>query len=514
MYVRDMVKRQTVQINAPAEGVKKLKLEERELFEEAHFQIASSDGSKIFFTDTVPLTESSRLTPTQRGPADLYECEVTEVSGSLDCTLKDLTPLATFGQTADVVGTVVGAGEDGSSIYFVANGVLAAGATQGGCARPSVEGAENLSAECNLYLDRYDSTSKTWTLRFVARLSQQDSPDWGSTGGGSLSGLTARVSPNGRFLAFMSERSLTGYDNVDAKPEAGGARDEEVFLYDSSAEKLTCASCKPGAQPDGLLDDQSANGGAGPQVDLPGVWRIQGGLEGEHWLAGSIPGWTPVESNTAPYQSRFLSDSGRLFFNSNDALAPQDGNGVEDVYEYEPEAVGSCSQPTGCVSLISSGSSTHESSFMDASANGDDVFFITAGQLVPGDRDESYDVYDARVCSSASPCIESALSNPSQCEAEPNADACKPPATPEPSFPPPATATFSGPVSTAANGALPIKEVKPVIKPLTKPQKLAKALKQCRKKFSHRKKRRAACERQARRSYGAKKSSTHKRAKR
>ena len=30
--------------------------------------------------------------------------------------------------------------------------------------------------------------------------------------------LTARVSPNGRYLAFMSEASLTGYDNEDVNP--------------------------------------------------------------------------------------------------------------------------------------------------------------------------------------------------------------------------------------------------------------------------------------------------------
>jgi DNA-binding beta-propeller fold protein YncE len=513
MYLRDMVKRQTVQINVPAEGVKKLKLEEREQLEEAHFQIASSDASKIFFTDTVPLTADSHLTATERGPADLYECEVQEVAGSLACVLKDLTSLPTFGQTADVVGTVMGAGEDGTSIYFVANGVLAPGATQGSCARPSRQGKPDPTAECNLYLDRYDATSKSWTLRFIARLSQEDSPDWNSTGGGSLGGLTARVSPNGRFLAFMSERSLTGYDNVDVKPEAGGARDEEVFLYDSGAEQLTCASCKTGSRPDGLLDKQSVNGGAGPQVDLPGVWRVQGGLEGEHWLAGSIPGWTPLEPNTAPYQSRYLSDSGRLFFNSNDALAPQDSNGTEDVYQYEPTAVGSCAAATGCVALISAGSSPLESSFMDASETGDDVFFITAGQLVPGDRDESYDVYDARVCTTASPCIESALTNPSACESEPSSDSCKPPATPAPSFSPPASATFSGPTSTATNGTLPSKEVKPVVKvkKLTKKQKLTRALKQCRHKYAHKKKKRSSCERQARRRYGVKKAGKSKR---
>ena len=34
--------------------------------------------------------------------------------------------------------------------------------------------------------------------------------------------------------------------------------------------------------------------------------------------------------------------------------------------------------------------------FMDSSANGDDAFFITREQLVPADKDEQLDLYDAR----------------------------------------------------------------------------------------------------------------------
>ena len=39
----------------------------------------------------------------------------------------------------------------------------------------------------------------------------------------------------GEWLAFMSERSLTGYDNRDA---ASGEPDEEVYLYDAARERL------------------------------------------------------------------------------------------------------------------------------------------------------------------------------------------------------------------------------------------------------------------------------------
>ena len=52
----------------------------------------------------------------------------------------------------------------------------------------------------------------------------------------------------------------------------------------------------------------------------------------------------------------------------------------------------------GCVSLISGGNSAAESAFLDASASGNDVFFVTACPLVRRDKDTSYDVYDASVC--------------------------------------------------------------------------------------------------------------------
>ena len=64
---------------------------------------------------------------------------------------------------------------------------------------------------------------------------------------------TARVSPNGQYLAFMSEQSLTGYDNEDLSSGHPGERmDEEVYLYDAHAASLTCVSCDPtGARPRG-----------------------------------------------------------------------------------------------------------------------------------------------------------------------------------------------------------------------------------------------------------------------
>jgi hypothetical protein len=95
---------------------------------------------------------------------------------------------------------------------------------------------------------------------------------------------------------------------------------------------------------------------------------------------------------------RWLSDDGsRVFFDSVEPLSPQDTNGLRDVYEWERDGAGSCQDSEGCVYLLSGGTSTDSSSLVDASVQGDDAFIVTRAQLVPQDRNETFDLYDAHV---------------------------------------------------------------------------------------------------------------------
>ncbi len=57
-----------------------------------------------------------------------------------------------------------------------------------------------------------------------------------------LARISSRVSPDGRYLAFMSERPLTGYDNTDA---VSGQPDEEVFLYDAGNKQAGVRVVRP-----------------------------------------------------------------------------------------------------------------------------------------------------------------------------------------------------------------------------------------------------------------------------
>jgi hypothetical protein len=200
---------------------------------------------------------------------------------------------------------------------------------------------------------------------------------------------TARVSPDGSHLIFLSTEDLTGY-------EANGQT--EVFLYGpppgEGQAKLICVSCNPtGERPEG-------------SSSVPGAIKN-----------GQAAGATQI------YKPRSLSVSGnRVFFESSDDLAPQDSNKDRDVYEWEAQGEGSCKREGGCAQLISSGRGEGQASFIDASANGSDAFFITDASLAPGDPG-SFDLYVARVGGgfppppNAIPCI---------------ADACQPlPEAPE-----------------------------------------------------------------------------------
>ena len=402
LYLRDSAKAKTVQLDevqggsgaGPAEPI---------------FQTASSDASRIFFTDP------QRLTKDAGGRPDLYECEIVEEAGELKCRLTDLT--GGSNEPAGVMGTIPGVSEDGSYIDFVDSAVL-----------PGVQANERgeaaIAGQPNLYMRHAGATG------LVAVLSGEDTSDWKS-----LRSLTARVSPNGHWFTFMSDRSLTGIDNRDA---ISGKHDEEVFLYhtgENGEGKLVCASCNPtSGRVHGVLMGEFSEG-FGP-----------GSLSQFEWgraIAAILPGWT-----SPLYQSRYLSNSGRLFFDSFDALAPQDTNGTEDAYQFEPPGVGKCTEVSaafvvasnGCVGLISSGTSKERSVFLDASQSGRDVFFLTTAQLSPLDIDSSIDIYDAHECGAGESCTPPVSVPVPACEG----DACQSPVA-APEDPTPGSLTYQGP---------------------------------------------------------------------
>jgi hypothetical protein len=372
------------------------------------FAVASSDGSVAYFVDDAERKLTGDTVP--GSGLNLYGFDTNS------STLTNLTPVA----GAEVQG-VVGASEDGSYLYFVANAVLASGASQGDCIR---SGVGNHAASCNLYVLHDGVTT------FISSLNGEDLGDWNDSV--FYIDHTAVVSPNGQYLAFQSLNNPTGYDNLAANGERCGADETnddtespqalcaEVFLFDAATGKLSCASCNPsGAAPIGSSAIAPPTRGRftiGPHDELPN------------------------------YQDRYLSDSGRLFFNSLDALVPRDVNDQWDVYEYEPEGIGSCDLAQGCVAEISSGESPNPSIFRDASLTGEDVFFTTTDQLVAQDGDQSSDLYDAKVDGGIASQNTAAAA---ACEGE----ACKPSMASQPSEQAPGSTSVSGQGNLLSGGA-------------------------------------------------------------
>jgi hypothetical protein len=438
------------------------------------FQFMSPDGSRVYFTDTQRLTGNAGAAS---GKPDLYVCDVVVEEGEVHCLLTDLTPL-TGGESAGVRGQVIGEGPEGS-VFLVANGVLTGEANaRGEKAVPGdCEGFGVVQAAqvCNLY-----GVGGSGGPVFVGGLSGSDTGEWGRSTPGVAAHVAGRVV--GGWLVFMSSRSLTGFDNRDARRV--GVRDEEVFLYHVGSGGLVCVSCDPsGARPAGVEYEKINGGVAGGSS----VWPA-GAV-----LAGSVPGWTPFRFGEALYQSRYLSGTGRVFFDSPERLVAGDGNNVEDVYEFEPAGVGGCRAGSagfvvvdgGCLGLVSSGESSQESGFLDASVSGDDVFFLTSGRLVGRDVDTSLDVYDARVGGG-----ETVASVSGGCVG----GGCGGPVSP-PEALIPGSSVFEGPGSPLIQP--PVTKPKPRV--LTRAQKLSRALAACRKRP---RRERAGGVRKARKAFG------------
>jgi hypothetical protein len=333
------------------------------------FWTASRDGSKVFFTDESPLTKDSTAGP---GKPDLYEYDLEAPEGE---RLTDLSLLANPepGVHADVQG-VVGASQDGSYVYFVADGVLAEGAAPGNC-----DGTYKAEQRCSLYV-RHGGTTK-----FVATLSGEDGNFSGGEGGddgdwqADPGHRTAEATTSGHSVVFMSRRPLTGYDN-----EVGETPLANVFVYNADTGSLACASCNPsGEAPVATIYPEFAKDI--PNELTPGSGKVWGSF-------------LPVSDSLDDYQPQMISEDGkRVFFDSIEPLVPQDENGFLDVYEWEAQGEGSCREARGCVYLLSGGQSTDNSYLIDASANGDDTFFVSRAQLVRADHGDNDVLYDARV---------------------------------------------------------------------------------------------------------------------
>jgi hypothetical protein len=445
----------------------------------AGFSGASNDGSQVYFTDPQQLTNEANEDPTATDSGNGRNC--VQASGANGCNLylydfdaesgHRLVDVSAGAMTGGPrVQGVLADSADGSHVYFVAQGVLTK--TSNAQGQSAVDGGDNL------YVYERDSVHPAGRVAFIATTPSSDI-DFSEDGPGAQ----ANVSPEGRFLVFTSAGRLTADDS-----RTDGA--QQVFRYDAMSEELTRISI--GER--GFNDD--GNAGAGNARIVPGKSGFDGAGVGR--------------------RDPTMSDDGRyVFFMSPVALVPGALSSVqirsgehgepeyaENIYEYHE----------GHVSLISDGRDTSEepsevcggvsaTCLIGSDATGSNVFFATADQLVPQDTDTQVDIYDARICTAASPCLPSATSAPAGCLGE----ACH--------GTPPAASPLLAPGSASFDGAGNFSSVSaPAVraKRSTRAQKLAAALKVCRR--DRKKGRRRACEELAKRKFSVKSSTKTRKA--
>lgn len=301
----------------------------------AHFQSAeAAHGNRVLFT-----TRNSLVNADTDETDDLYMYDYTKPAGHrLTLVSEDHNPEAPEGAAvngASIVpssecGGVAGTAEDLRRVYFVANNQIVQGA-------PTAPGPK-------LYV--WDDTGASPRVAYVATLKASDEFDWIAPAVSVRNqGIprSSRWSRDGRYIAFFSTASLTGFENEGER---------ELYRYDAVSGSLDCVTCNPEAVP----------------------------VHGEISF-GEQSGIKPVN-----HMPQNVSDSGQVFFQTTRGLTLHDSNGQGDVYEYDGE-----------LHLISKGTGDSSSLFVDAAPTGSDVFFATRDRLAGWDKDGFYDVYDARV---------------------------------------------------------------------------------------------------------------------
>jgi hypothetical protein len=376
----------------------------------AQFVGASADGSKAFFLSEQQLTDSA-----SEGSTNLYEYDFAGPAGH---NLVAVSAGASGGGPG--MQGVMAVSGDGSHVYFVASGVLTGVANGEG--QVAVEGADNL------YVFKRDARYPEGHVAFIATLPGSDA----NVGEWFEPDSSANVTPDGRFLVFLSGGRLTADDTSDS-----GAL--QVFRYDAQTGALVRVSVGN----DGFNDNGNAGGGDAFIVPAShGLLQRVGAARSD-----------PTMSN----------DGSFVFFESPVGLTPRALNDVrigyhetrgvqyaENVYEYheghvylisDGRDVSSGEIPACEESRVGTFSSVCLAGVDGSGAN---VFFTTADQMVPSDTDTQVDYYDARVCTTGEPCIGS-VPPVASCEGE----ACHGTPAGAPSALGAASTVFSGPGNLA-----------------------------------------------------------------
>ena len=293
----------------------------------------SADGTEVYFTAADKLLAGDNDSST-----DLYRADVSATGSTLTRVstgagagdLDTCDPVPGEGENWNEVGAT--SPEDCSVTAVAGGGGVAAGGSVYFLSPEKLDAAHGTEDQPNLYFARPGDSPK-----FVATLEPGNRivRNWIKTKAASSYG-DFQVTPDGEAAVFSSELPLTGYPNRGFS---------EIYRYGAAGGSVDCVSCAP----------------TGATATVPALLSSFG-------------------SN--------LTDDGRVFFTTGDALVLRDTNHKKDAYEWS----------NGKVELISTGASLEDSGLLSVSSDGINAYFFTHDVLVPQDANGSaMKVYVARV---------------------------------------------------------------------------------------------------------------------
>ncbi|HEY5045205.1 MAG TPA: hypothetical protein VII53_05055 [Solirubrobacteraceae bacterium] len=397
----------------------------------------------VGYEDAAPDGSHVYYTLTNGSSSELYDYNVATQTSSLVSADQSGNPSNDPNQT---VGYVTSSA-DGSHVYFVSEAPL----------DPANQGP----AQQNYGLfERVGGVSGH--TRFIASLSELSTfrgceAEYGNGTGCPIPVYSARASVDGSRLFFTATTHLTEDDQRPATDSKGKPL-FDVYVYDDTTGQIVRIS-------------QGPAGGNGPYSATMGI--------GPSGLLGS--GSKPLGVDPRDISS----DGSRVFFSTAERLTSDAAdNGKIKIYEWQ----------NGATTLVSpsnaGGANPSDAIYADNSTDGSNVFFSSTDSLSCGDTDGGFsDIYDAHIGGTATACPQP----PAPCQATNTcaAAALEPGVTP-------GSSVFSG----LGDQPLVVNRLSTAkITPATRAQKLAKALKACRRK-PH--KQRRVCESRARNSYGNK----------
>ena len=321
----------------------------------AAYEGAAVDGSRVYFTTAQQLVNGDTDTT-----SDLYAYDVPTASNpNPSPTLFEVSGASSGAQVQGVVRL----SDDGSKVYFVAKGILAA--------NTDARGESAVAGNTNLYLWEQDANHPTGQTTFVGKVSASDNL-WGSNSDYINPFKMAQISADGRYLVLGTFSPLLSTDTDNAR---------DVYRYDAETGETVRLST-------------DVSGGGGNTNGLSAVYFPMTYVE-------------PEPSHRT--RTAVSADGEAVTFETAEALSPADTNGASDIYLWR----------AGHVYLVSSGTWPGGASSAKIDASGENIYFDTKEALTANDGDNVGDAYDARIGGgfsfpSATSCVgEACQSSPS-----------------------------------------------------------------------------------------------------